>query len=217
MGLTPEMSMPSDESVIENGRAAWGRVRSGSSLNDWILIGHALLVGRRLCMARANVDKPRGVKYVRIMGQWLTENGFREITSSSRKTAASCAENEGEVRAWLETLPEARRLRLNHAAAVWYSYTGHRKKHSEPGGCRTRKPIDQKQFLAAVEAVREELKKLGGDTRDAAQLTVAAVRALGLSCPAPFLRSVSVRRTIDNTEYKISLPRLKCLEDPVAA
>jgi hypothetical protein len=202
----------SDAAVIEKGRVAWQALQKNSTLAMWLDVGRALIAGRRLCMARAGIDKPRGVKYVRLMAEWLTQNGFRGISSSSRKCAASCAEHETEVRAWLETLPEARRERMQHCAVVWYGYTGHRKRHSEPGGSRTRKSLDQKTFLAAVEAAGAELDKLGGDKRDAQQITIAVVRALGLATPAPFLRSVTVVRRIDNTDHRVTLPRLRCLE-----
>jgi hypothetical protein len=207
----------SDAAIIERGRVAWQALQKNSTLAMWLDVGRALIAGRRLCMARAGIDKPRGVKYVRLMAEWLTQNGFRGISSSSRKCAASCAEHEKEVRAWLETLPEARRERMQHCAVVWYGYTGHRKRHSEPGGSRTRKPIDQKKFQAAVDAAREAIKQLGGNPLDALPVTIAVTRALGVSVPAPFLKAVTVVRRIGETEHRISLPRLRCLEDKPAA
>jgi hypothetical protein len=204
------------QSVIQSAREAWSRIRSGSTFNDWILIGRALLVGRCLCMHQVGASKPRGMKYVRAMGQWLTDNGFPEISSTARKCAASCAEKEEEVRAFLETLPEARRERLNHCAAVWYTFKGNERKWRAPDGCKNRKPIDQKRFQAAVEAVRAELAKLGGEVRDAPQIAAAAIRAAGFSVLAPYLRKVTVVKRIAETEYRISLPRVRALEDVAA-
>jgi hypothetical protein len=203
--------MTNDTDIIHAGQEAWQRLRKCQTFDDWVAIGHAILCGPKICMQRANVDKPRGIRYVRIMAEWLTGHGFREISSSARKCAASCAEHEEEVRAWLQTIPEARRIRLQHCVNVWGSYAGQQSKYREPGGCRTRNTIDENRVRAALDATRAALRETGNNVLDAETICFAVIRGLGFGVPEIFLRTV-VRRVGDR---RVSLPRLKCMERPM--
>src|SRR5467141_2633382 len=97
--------MRNDRAIIADGKAAWNRIKRSKSFEDWLAIGAALIVGRKLCMREAGVDIPHGWHYSRIHKEWLEKTGFCEIHRAMRIGAMLCAKNNNEVQAWWISLP----------------------------------------------------------------------------------------------------------------
>lgn len=95
-------------------------------LDGWLAIGHALLTARRLVLAECErrLGRPvraRGGAFVRLWGDWLRQHGHAHLAGMrppDRHAAIDVAMREPEVRAWLGTLPAARRERLQHPRAI---------------------------------------------------------------------------------------------------
>jgi hypothetical protein len=75
-----------DDSTIEAGRAAWQRVskREIMQFDDWCAIGRALIVIRTQVMMEANLNKPFGGKYNRVIGAALAKHGLAGISTGER-------------------------------------------------------------------------------------------------------------------------------------
>jgi hypothetical protein len=91
--------MSNDEAIIQvqEGQAAWKRLKRSNSIRDWILCGRALLVGRRVAMEQAGVRKPEGGKYAKHFGRWIRANGFADVADSARNRAMQIASKETSV------------------------------------------------------------------------------------------------------------------------
>jgi hypothetical protein len=110
----------SDQDAIAEGRQAWRQIRSRAlaSWNDWLSVGHALVVARAIVMRETGTNKPVGGKYNVAMGAWLRGNGFDGINTQERHNAVRCAENEAAIEAWRETLTEVQRRKYQSASCV---------------------------------------------------------------------------------------------------
>jgi hypothetical protein len=75
-----------------------------------------------------------------------------------------------------QQIPDERKHVWTHPAVVWQKFRGTDEKYRAANGCKTRKPIDQRTFTAAVDAACEALRQVGGNSLDAPQITVAVVR-----------------------------------------
>ena len=54
--------------IVRQGRAAWERLKKGNGdWADWILVGAALLEGRKIAMRNARTDRPSGTGYVQAL------------------------------------------------------------------------------------------------------------------------------------------------------
>jgi hypothetical protein len=83
-GVTP---VKPDAVTIEAGREAWQR-RCGDihqMWKDWLLVGAALLIGRRKAQAKANTEKTSGKAYNYAFSKWLTDNGFKGLDENTRR------------------------------------------------------------------------------------------------------------------------------------
>jgi hypothetical protein len=146
-----------DTAVVSAGKSARQRLkRDTARLNDYRLVGEALLAGRRACMAEAGVSKPRGLRYVQANSRWLKEQGFDEIVKTTRQTSMLIAENWKPVTAWLKTLSAERRTRLTHPQVVWREYQRSKTKPKptkDGKNWRNRQSITDLQALQAIDAV----------------------------------------------------------------
>jgi hypothetical protein len=118
------MSYP-EQAIVQQGRDAWRRLQQSqrTSWQDWVRVGHALLVGRRDAMLTAKANSPFGVPYNKAFGAFLRDNGFDAISGQDRYKIIQCLEHEIEIEQWRATLDEKQRLRLNHPSAVWAHFT----------------------------------------------------------------------------------------------
>ena len=103
-----------DDEIVLEGEAALRRIRGSAPVQDWLKIGRALLVLRKRAMKEVGAKKPRGLPYVTRNSALLRQHGFMAISRSARQTAMLVVENLPAIEAWLETLPDERRLGLNH-------------------------------------------------------------------------------------------------------
>jgi hypothetical protein len=181
-----------DASTVAAGQSAWNRLKSSkTALSDHRLVGQALLVGRRVCMAKCNTGKPRGIKYVQEFGRWLNEKGFGDLQKTRRQTSMLVAENWAEIQLAMKTLSAARRSEINDCTVAWRLFkTRNRPPHSnngKDGGWRHRKSIDVTRAKEAIEAVRREAPEL--DAEACKRVAYAVMRALSISVPAELFRA----------------------------
>jgi hypothetical protein len=110
----------SDRDAIAEGRQAWKQIRSRAlaSWNDWLSVGHALLVGRAIVMRETGVNAPVGGRYNAAMTKWLAAEGFETVSTSERYNAIKCAEHEAEIEAWRQTLTGPQLRRYNSPSCV---------------------------------------------------------------------------------------------------
>jgi hypothetical protein len=110
----------SDSETIAEGRQAWRQIRSRavSSWNDWLSVGHALLIGRAIVMKQVGSNRPVGGRYVKAMIAWLAAEGFETVSTSERYNAIKCAENEDAIEAWRQTLTGAQMRKYNSPSCV---------------------------------------------------------------------------------------------------
>jgi hypothetical protein len=194
-----------DATVIREGRAAWKRLdtASKSALSDWLLVGKALLIVRRECMAEVGADKPRGIKYVKANACALEKHGFTAIAKSARATAMLLVENWPDVSEWLESRPANLRP-ITHPMVAWRGYLSSLKPRRTPSW-RQRVATTEAAVRRAIVAVSVELK---GVDVDVPRVVFACLRAVDIAIPEPLIRKVAptVRRN------GVSLPRLAILE-----
>lgn len=118
------MSYP-EAIIVEQGRDAWRRLQQGQRTmwQDWVRVGHALLIGRRDAMLTAKANSPFGVPYNKAFGAFLRDNGLDGISGQDRWKIIQCLENEVTIEEWRASLDEKRRLQLNHPSAVWCHFS----------------------------------------------------------------------------------------------
>ena len=110
--------MPDHTERIRQGKAAWARLKQDSrSWDDWVLLGYALLEGRRIAMHNAGVGQGYGPAF----RSWLIDNRFN-LNPSDRSALLALMGILPAVEAWRATLTETRRLRMNHPATVMRIY-----------------------------------------------------------------------------------------------
>ena len=108
--------------VFRHGRAAWERLKKGSGLwADWILVGHALIDGRKIALRNAGTDRVHGGGYAEAFSSWMIDNRFN-VPSSARAKLFTLMENLAAVEAWRATLTDAQRQQFNHPSAVLRNY-----------------------------------------------------------------------------------------------
>jgi hypothetical protein len=144
-GITCTMHTINDP--ILAGQEAWVRIKQNRAWADWVVLGHALAVGRTEAMKRAGTNEPNGRRYNREFGYWLGNHGFRDIPDSARTRLLKCIGRLPEVEAFLEKLELQERLRLNHPVIVWNAFRRENKKPKPPTG--TPVPDWVKAFFAA--------------------------------------------------------------------
>jgi hypothetical protein len=112
------------DDTVEQGREAWRRLhdRERATWSDWLTVGNALVLGRAAAMAAAKSNTPMGTKYNRLMGEWLRANGFDGISNQERYRCILCVEHADSIEEWRQSLPEAKRRKLNHPGAVWHAW-----------------------------------------------------------------------------------------------
>lgn len=172
----------SDEQTIAVGRKAWEEIRRTATIEAWLRVGRALLVGRKICMTETNVDIPRGIKYVKRNCRWLDENGFRDLPSGARACAMLVAENETAIVAWLDGLPAQKRPMI-HPRVVWQAYRLRVLRRPTEKGWRERVHIDEDTALAAWEDAR-----IAG--RDAARCQPVSAMTIEMIARAVFVTTL---------------------------
>jgi hypothetical protein len=188
-----------EDEIILEGEAALRRIRGAAPMKDWISIGRALLVLRGRAMHEVGASKPRGLPYVTRNSALLRQHGFMAISKSARQTAMLVVENLPAIEAWLETLPDERRLGLNHPMVVWRGYLAARRKRNSrisEGAWRDRKMMPQEDFKTLFDAIAEALP-----SGDALHIAMSACRALGFAVPKSALRRAQEQESRPRPTY----------------
>jgi len=108
--------------IVRQGRAAWGRLKTGNGdWADWILVGAALLEGRKIAMRNARTDRPSGTGYVQALHAWQLANRL-DLRPLERADLFKVMAILPDIEAWRATLPPARRARIGRPAALLHNY-----------------------------------------------------------------------------------------------
>jgi hypothetical protein len=184
--------------LIEDGEAAWFRLKQNSAMLDWIKVGRALPCGRRLCMNQIGISKPAGKYYSLVYKDWLERHHFDEIMPTSRKTCMQVVENLSDIETWMRTLSDDKRVSLNSPQVMWSQYRAHKRgKDTSHAGWRERQ-MTEAAFNELMDAIADILDAGGGPL----ELAIVAARAMGFAVPREIL--------MDQKSYRhvIMRPRL---------
>lgn len=106
---------------VADGKAAWERRKANAdkSFADWLLIGEALVIGRKQCQAQARAPKAAGKAYNDRFGSWLKTHYFDDIDGSDRSKLFKIMEHRAEIEEWRANLEPAQRAAWNHPSTIW--------------------------------------------------------------------------------------------------
>jgi hypothetical protein len=161
------------EQAVAHGREAWGRIKSDSTWEDWVLVGQALDIGRGEAMRRTGSNQPRGRGYNEAFSAWLQKNGFAEIDKGTRSRLAECMEHRAEIEQFRADLGLGERLRLNHPNSVWRHWRS---------SIKVKEPAARKK--PAADAIEEAVGRLHNTVDDIERTTGRAAPSYDLSTPA---------------------------------
>jgi len=105
--------------TIAEAVAAWGRIKSRATFDDWVAVARALVIGRSSAMMAATSNKPMGGRYNKAFGAWLRGNGLDGISNQERYRAILVLENLPAIEQWRATLHETKLRKFNHPNAIW--------------------------------------------------------------------------------------------------
>jgi hypothetical protein len=113
-------AQPTIDGRIRLGQEAWARLRRQHAFPDWLIVGEALAIGQG--RAAHVTGATTGYTFNREMGRWLRLYGFDAIDKGTRSRLLDCIKHCDRITAWLETLSDAKRARLNHPTVVWSNW-----------------------------------------------------------------------------------------------
>jgi hypothetical protein len=99
-----------DDVAIREGEEAAGRLVTGQSLTDQLMVARALMVGRRHALAVSGANRPEGKPYILAFSGWLAEHPkLQSIIGPTRAAGLWCVEpdNWPKVQAALAALDDA--------------------------------------------------------------------------------------------------------------
>ncbi|MCL2429912.1 MAG: hypothetical protein FWD12_11825 [Alphaproteobacteria bacterium] len=170
------MRMPSDlERIVKAGQAAWKRLKSEKSWNDWMAVGEALMVGREEAMDDAGIPlksnrPPQGRVYNTAFGEWLRKNKLDDMDKGDRSRLFEVMENRGAVEEWRKTLSPAERVKLNHPSTVLRNWK------AADALPKTPKPKPEKEIDRAYDEVRRLQEELDRKNHHIEELEAARGR-----------------------------------------
>lgn len=104
--------------TIAAGVAAWSRLRSAATFQDWIAVAKALAVGRAECMRKAGCNTPFGSRYNAATGAWLAQHGLQGVSGQERWQCFEVLENLDAIDAWRAELDDAQRRKWAHPNSI---------------------------------------------------------------------------------------------------
>lgn len=86
---------------VDLGRQAWGQYLEAQDVgfSHLMLVGAALLIGRRRVLRQLGLNLPRGFPYQKAFSAWIDANGFRGMDPAWRVALLWCAEHVDQVEA----------------------------------------------------------------------------------------------------------------------
>jgi hypothetical protein len=154
------------DEIIRRAQEAWGRLAADRTWEDWLAVGEALALGRAEAMRDAYTNEPKGKRYCGFFGAWLKNHHLDAIDGAARSRILDCLDRRAEIEAWRAKLPMAKRLQLNHPAAVLRNW-----KKSLPPDSNKSQPADRKptlreahaEALEKIDRLEREIERGGGD------------------------------------------------------
>lgn len=109
---------------VAEGRAAWSRLKrvGTTSWEDWLLVAHALEVGRDHAMKVAQTNRPFGKKYTAAMRLWIDQNEFADLTQQERQSCHRVIANLNAIEKWRNSLGAERRRKINHVDSAFWGW-----------------------------------------------------------------------------------------------
>jgi hypothetical protein len=141
---------------IRAAQEAWGRLSSGHTRHDWMLVGKACQLLRAEAMRAAHANKPEGRRYNQEFSDLLKANGFDGIDKATRSRLFAILDDITEIESWLATVPANKKLRFNHPDTIWRAYQKTIIKKSDDG----KKPSHVEKLTTALIESEEEKAKL---------------------------------------------------------
>lgn len=122
--------------LVTIARDAWVKVVH-QTWDGWLAVGRAYQHGSRLAMHVAGSNRPFGRGYQRAFSAWATRTGFDVIAldAPTRSALAAILDHLEDVETWRATIPQNKRLRLNHPTTVlkaWRAATRPRDANATP-------------------------------------------------------------------------------------
>jgi hypothetical protein len=106
---------PAEKKILAADRRRRFVMGEAGSLDNWLAFGPGLQVRRRVAMARARTNKPRGTAYNRCLKELLEADGLDTMESQSRTAILwlhDAPERLETLREILDTMPAGNRMRL---------------------------------------------------------------------------------------------------------
>lgn len=94
----------------------------GREWTDWLVIGEAMEIGRKIAMERSGAEAREGKGYCQAFSDWLDEKGhenLRRVTSPAMSALDKCWQNREAIAKWREILTDDQRLQWNYPPTVW--------------------------------------------------------------------------------------------------
>jgi hypothetical protein len=137
--------------IIRTGRDAWSASNKANSLDAIRTIGKALLIGRNYAMRVNGVSIPKGRNFSVTLRRWMKDNGFGNMSNTTRKHIVILTESTG-VTAWWSKLPELERNRMANAQHIYRRWQASLKNgHGKPLAYVKRDAITAwRRFTASV-------------------------------------------------------------------
>src|SRR5215467_471479 len=139
--------------VVRAGQAAWGRVRSQESWQDWLAIGHAIEAGRIAMMNYLRTNNPNGRVWSEKFGAWLKETGFDAIAKPVRSNLSSCLAELPQIEEWRRHIGLGEAMKYTHPSTVWRKYKAATKIEQDKG-----EKAEEKRAKSNLEASIERLE-----------------------------------------------------------
>jgi hypothetical protein len=119
-GIDPAAGVMTDAAVVTAGLEALQRIKDTANRCwvDWVAVGKALDLGRRLAMRIAGKNTPAGKGYNSAYSKWLEENGFDWLNKTTRAQLLKIIDNLAEIERWRAGLSAQDRLTINHPDAI---------------------------------------------------------------------------------------------------
>ena len=100
---------------------SWGKMKSGQHLQDWFVLGEALLIGRHVAMKLAFTNEPKGKGYSQAFSEWKSAHNFHTIPQTAISDLLWILDNVEHktiLTDQLATLPTNKRIRINSPSAA---------------------------------------------------------------------------------------------------
>jgi hypothetical protein len=162
-----------DDGHVSAGFNAWTRLKHHSRQNwiDWILVGAALLVGRRTAMRIACSNRADGGRYRRAFAHWLRQNGFADLEKRTRADLLRIMECLEQIEAWRAGLKEDDRLRISHPTTIWRRWSASKRGATSRGRSRTEQYTDEiRRLQEENDNLRAQLERVFSGSIDRVKL-----------------------------------------------